>query len=211
MQLALDYQSSNLERLCLSHAPFYPFGEQDELQALNLSGYTALKHLRVAPVFLYGGDRLRLVLGEATREPGAPDVTPEDIASTGPLLRKALPSGLETLDFVFCNDQSTLERLAVSLQEVLLHKEESFPNLRQVSIHALNSTALKAKVETLTALPWHSNHVRLLVRAEEEVNYETENHEEVKWGWDQNIEWGECTHNIRGPIDTIYDSRGDSE
>ena len=209
IQLALNFQKDNLERLCLSHDHFYPFvpGIDDELTPLSFSCFSFLKHLCVAPIYLYGGERLQLGQGDGMRNSNAPPVSPEDIASTRMLLKEVLPEQLETLSLVFCNDASTLDRLLDSLREVLSYKEEQFSHLREVSIHAMNFETLNTMLEAFTVLPWKAKSVRLIVGIEAKVEYSANNYRERRWGWDEDVEWADCINNICGPVDILYDSQ----
>ena len=208
IQRALDFQAGNLERLCLSHDDYYPFvsGVDDELMPMTLSGFSILKHLRIAPVYLYGGDRLQLVDGDAVRNSSAPAVSREDLEGTRMLLKEALPEQLETLELMYCNDASTLDRLLISLDEVLSWKEEKFSSLHEVSIHAVELDTLMAKLGALKTLPWRAKSVRLIVKSEAKVDYEAKNYRERKWGWDEKVEWADGINNLRGPIEILHDT-----
>jgi hypothetical protein len=206
IQTALDCQKANLERLSLSHAEYYPIMHDsgDEIIPMSFSEFKALKQLRIAPIYLYGEESLQLQDGEATRSAAAPHVSQEDIESTRGVLVDALPRQLETLTLVHCEDPSTLDRVIVSLHDLLICKE--FSRLRGVSIYGSKLERLNEKLEALKILPWAVIGVRFIVKVKTATDYAGNKFHPKRWGWDGEVEWGQCVNDYRGLVDVIYDS-----
>lgn len=130
------------------------------------------------------------------------------------LLIETLPLNLETLDLVHCNDESTLDRLLLSLEQVLFHKAERFPSLRKVSIQTRSPKAMNTRIPSFVALPWKQNGVRFIVRQVVQSQWRTLEEDESQqgylernWGWDEDIKWTRCTQNYASRVETHYDSQ----
>ena len=206
MQTALDCQKANLERLSLSHAEYYPimYDSSDEITPMSFSEFTALKQLRIAPIYLYGQESLHLRDGEATRSAAAPPVSEEDVESTRGVFVDALPRQLETLTLVHCEDPSTLDRMIISLHDLLICKE--FARLREVSVYGSKLERLNEKLEALKMLPWAANGVRFIVKVKTATDYTGNKFHPKRWGWDGEVEWCQCANDYRGLVEVIYDS-----
>jgi hypothetical protein len=118
---------------------------------------------------LYGKESLQLQDSEATRSAAAPPVSQEDVESTRGVLVNALPRQLETLTLVHCENPSTLDRMIVSLHDLLICKK--FARMRDVSIYGSKLERLNEKSEALKILPWAVIGVRFIVKVKSATDY----------------------------------------
>ena len=126
----------------------------------------------------------------------------EELASTKMVLVDALPSQLETLGLIHCYDSSSLDRIAMSLLEVLV--EGRFPKLREVMVCGTEPGGIGERLASLGVLPWRG--VRLIVKSQPAVDYLGKEYMKRPWGWDEEVEWGECVNDYSMPVKVLYDS-----
>lgn len=172
------------------------------MRPMSFSGFKSLKHLRVAPIFVYG-EVLQLSQADGTRR-GLPP-SQEGLESTKMVMINALPTQLEILGLILCNRPSTLDRIVVSLRELLV--SESLKNLREVVIRGTEPEMLKGKLAILIALPWRGVH--LVVKNWGKPVYSKEGYYESRlWGWDEEVKWGGdlLYSDKKLPLEAVYDS-----
>jgi hypothetical protein len=177
-----------LECLELSHEDFYPYqfdNDAEEPLPVSFQGFKTLKKLKVAPVYIWGGDVLRKQ--NPNRDP-----------ANKHMLRNALPGTLEELwitrvDTVDRNTKYIANILIPALRLLVEHRE-SIPQLTQLYctfcrkgqslewLNDLHSFSLFAKNHGITV------RIRLMNDC---MDIETER----RWGWDETVEWEECIHN----------------
>jgi hypothetical protein len=191
--LRLHYHT--LENLALSHEDFYPhqFGPDsgDEPSPCDFKPFTALKRLRVAPVYIWGHD-------------GFTDPTILADRTTKEMLWQALPRNLEQLWICRADSQGTPEQeesrrfetdCLVSALHLLLDHKDDFPHLEVIRLEFMPVNWPKAE-----------DFVDLEVfcrRAESEGISMTiildglsgTEHAELNWSWDEDVEWTECFSN----------------
>lgn len=147
---------------------------------MRFSGFTALRHLRIAPVYLYGTEVLQLGEGDVVGRTGP--LSQEEIYSTRQLLANALPGQLKTLAFIRCEDPSALRRVAASMDEVL--NCGKFTRLVEVAIHTSMLEKTNDQLKACKMLPWKE--VRFIVKVEKAARYD----QGRAWGWNSDVEWG---------------------
>jgi hypothetical protein len=124
-----------LESLCLSHEDFYPFeaygGEPEKPYPCSFTPFTALKQLKVAPLYIWGNG-------------GFNDSVELSRPETKQKLWKALPKNLEELWITRAQHQKVdgqdlaiefvPDCLIPALELVVQNKEDSFPKLKELRI-----------------------------------------------------------------------------
>lgn len=176
---------------------YFPVIDEKELTPVSFLNLPSLKHLRVAPVFVYDQADLQITDdGLRFSEPPSED----ELEATKMVLVDVFPSQIETLGLIHCDDPSSLDRIIISSRE-LLARIALFRNLREVMLQGRESAILKEKLAALRSLPWGKITVRLIVKGEVDGH-----HKERFWGWDNQTEWRECENNRRRPIETLYES-----
>lgn len=187
---ALSLHASSLRRLALDHEDYYPFEshlDYDDPSPLSFAAFTALTHLRVAPVFLFGDADL-----QRAPKPGS---------SADTMLRNrlcgALPQQLENLyvthaEFVFKDEHA---HIGSAFEMLLQHKKRCSPHLRELVFEGSFDGEMMI------------HHVGRVLRAAEEkrVNaraiYLTKQYacdHERGWGWDEKVQFEKCMHNRIG-------------
>jgi hypothetical protein len=185
-----------LENLCLSHEDFYPHqfdNDDDKPYPCDFKPFTALKRLKVAPVYIWGHEGF-------TNQTSLTDRTRTE------MLWKALPENLEQLWICRAESQEPSQNandgaalrfeadcLLPALYSVLQHKED-FPKFDDLRIEfppgnwpkdeifdGLESFCRRAESSGIqtTVILTDTGHGSV----------------ERKWGWYEEIEWSECLHN----------------
>jgi hypothetical protein len=200
---SLTAHHATLENLGLSHEDFYPyqFGNEDEQPwPCSFVHFTALKRLKVAPVYIWGHE-------------GFNDQAELKRATTKEMLWKALSMTLEERWITRAQMQveiPTAEEpeavhfesacLLPALELVIQHKSEAFPNLAHLriefppeqwrdewfdSLAILCDTASAHGIQTTVILSNLCQDYRKYV--------------ERGWGWDEGVQWKECCQNQEAP------------
>ncbi|OBT71227.1 hypothetical protein VF21_09901 [Pseudogymnoascus sp. 05NY08] len=185
---AFAIHATSLRRLAIDHEdeqPFYFYAEAntgDRAEPLSFVGFTALTHLRVAPVFLFGRTPLMDFV-----EPGSPD---EDEMLNR--LRGAFPRNLKSLyvthsGYIFIGAQDGMERAF----EILLRHKECIPNLRELVFEG--PFADKESVRRVGQLITLAEEVGVDARA---VSLQENLYvKERGWGWNEEAKFEMCMHN----------------
>ncbi|OBT84756.1 hypothetical protein VE02_06316 [Pseudogymnoascus sp. 03VT05] len=188
---AFAIHATSLRRLAIDHDdeyPFYFYAEADtgdRAEPLSFVGFTALTHLRVAPVFPFGRTPLMDFI-----EPGSPN---EDEMLNR--LRGAFPQNLKSLyvthsGYMFLGAQDGMERAF----EILIRHKECIPNLRELVFEG--PFADKESVRRVGQLITLAEEVGVNARA---VSLEENSYvKERGWGWDEEARFEMCMHNSMG-------------
>jgi hypothetical protein len=199
MMQSLSQYHGTLENLALSHEDFYPyqFGNVNEKPyPCSFAQFKALKRLKVAPVYIWGHDTLteeERLKKQATKE----------------MLWKALPAGLEELWITRAQDQESgrrnehtkapfvLECLLPALEYLIRNKAEAFPKLARLRIEFPTRVWEQDWVDVLAAICARAiaADIQCTVILE---GLDRASYMERRWGWDEDVEWGECVHNVGG-------------
>ncbi|KFY73988.1 hypothetical protein V499_05936 [Pseudogymnoascus sp. VKM F-103] len=192
---AFAIHATSLRRLAIDHEdehPFYFYPEADSgdrAEPLSFVGFTALTHLRVAPVFLFG----RTVLIDYI-EPGSLE---EDQMLN--ILRMAFPPNLKSLyvahaGYMFLSAQDGMERAF----EILLRHKECIPNLHELVFEGVfeGPFADKESIRRLGQLISLAEEVGVSASA---VSLQENSYvKERGWGWDEEVSFEMCVHNRMG-------------
>ncbi|KFZ14939.1 hypothetical protein V501_02961 [Pseudogymnoascus sp. VKM F-4519 (FW-2642)] len=188
---AFAIHATSLRRLAIDHEdehPFYFYPEADSgdrAEPLSFVGFTALTHLRVAPVFLFG----RTVLMDYI-EPGSLE---EDQMLN--ILRVAFPPNLKSLyvthsGYMFLGAQDGMERAF----EILLRHKECIPSLYELVFEG--PFADKESVRRIGQLISLAEEMGVNARA---VSLEENSYvKERGWGWNEEASFEMCVNNSMG-------------
>jgi hypothetical protein len=207
----LEPHAAYLEALSLSHEDYYPYqgdegSDQENPCALSFSHFTALKKLKIAPVFVWGHDGL---FGAPNAE--GPEEQRREVPDFRAKLWRSLPPALEELWItrvrevgVFGNDGQTAPfvpmHLFPALEEVLHMKQQAFPNLKQLKLegplHMLSTSTIN--IWKFVHLAESHGVACVLVNSSEEYPYQGTS-EEASWDWKEDVEWQTCIRNQRFP------------
>lgn len=205
---SLLVHKDTLERLGLSHEDFYPYQFSDYTDssydlptACSFKPFTALKRLKVAPVYIWGHHGF--TSGQKLRD-----------ATTKGILWQALPISLEELWITRAVHQDREDKdkdsacfvpkcFIPSLQLLIQKKPEAFPRLSSLR---LEFSFLKWKDEWLDDLvslcdQAAANGMECTIILTDMFDCFTGPTVERLWGWDEDVEWepSECYHNKECP------------
>lgn len=177
-----------LENLSLSHEDYYPYQNDnngDETSPCDFSVFTALKKLKVAPVFVWGHDGF-------TRKAAL------NLPATKHMLRHNLPETLEELWITNAHHQmptedetAVFERdcLLPALNLVLQHKPEFHPNLVRLRVEFSLQEWKDEWFETLVSICERAkiSHIDCTVIVKDIKTGPVMS--EKNWGWDEDLYW----------------------
>lgn len=159
------------------------------MEPLNLVDFGSLRHLRLAPIFVYGTE-MDICGATPSELATSPESQPFPIIyyqKYQSVLRDALPENLETLDILFCDEEADGLRLPISLKGLLANRDVQFPRLREVSVHTTNPSWFERVLDVYVCLPWEEKDVRLLVKYEVGKGCDNGQRIDKGWGWDEDI------------------------
>ncbi|KFY27876.1 hypothetical protein V493_03246 [Pseudogymnoascus sp. VKM F-4281 (FW-2241)] len=188
---AFAIHAKSIRRLAINHeeySPFYryPPGEiDDRADPLSFVDFTALTHLRVVPVFLFGANN---IINEV--EPGSAD---EDVMLNR--LRRAFPRNLQSLcithaGYVFLGEQDCMEKAF----GILLRHKECVPNLRELVFEGpfREEESIRRVGQLISLAETMGVHVRAVGLPENTYTGER------GWEWDEEERFASCMHNSVG-------------
>jgi hypothetical protein len=195
---SLEPHHDTLEYLGLSHeSDFYPFDlddPDDESHPVCFTPFKALKYLKVAPVFIWGDE-------------GLEDITKTRRPENLEIFWKALPASLEDL-WLTNAEQVTRSKdgaagkfvpdcLLPALELIVQKKSEAFPNLRRLRIEFELKSWQSDFFETLAFLVKVANAdgIQITVILDDWPGSPIVEVEERNWGWNEDVQWGECFGN----------------
>jgi hypothetical protein len=199
MMQSLSQYHETLESLALSHEDFYPYqfgNDSEKPYPCSFVHFKILKRLKVAPVYIWGHDNMT-------------DDTRLKKQATKEMLWKALPAGLEELWITRAQDQESgrnnehtkatfiHECLLPALESVIQNKAEALPKLASLRIEFPAREWEHDWLNELAAFCGRAVAAEIQCTIILEAQCET-NKAERKWGWNEDVEWGECTHNREG-------------
>lgn len=196
---SLQPHHETLETLGLSHEDFYPYegtdgdGSREKPYMCSFTPFSALKKLKVAPVFIWGHDGI-------TRE------TQLNNSDTKHMLWKSLPAGLEELWITRAEPQMLREHpttlrwipecLIPALDLVVQHKDQAFKNLEHIRIE-LPLLVWKDEWFDILALFCRSatkDGIRTTVILTDMFDRWGRLTIERPWGWNEDVEWEPCQY-----------------
>jgi hypothetical protein len=196
---SLEAHHATLESLGLSHT-FYPFWyrlEGDKPYAVSFTPFTALRRLKVAPVFIWGHDGLQPASDFKRSE-------------SRDMLWKALPGNLEQLWIARAEHQHKeptgeaqqhfiADCLLPSIERLVHQKAIAFPQLKELRVEIPPRRWKPEWFESLAAVctTAEEHGIRCTVILVEEVQ-NSDDHVERRWGWDEDVVWG-WTYLNQGP------------
>lgn len=200
---SLQAHHKTLESLGLSHEDFYPHqfdNDEEEPYSCDFTPFIALKRLKVAPCYIWGHE-------------GFTDDTELSLPETKEMLWKTLPPNLEQL-WICRADPQVAQWDGADDGEPHFEYDCFLPALHLVLEHMDRYTRLKNIRIEFSPLAWPKNATYdnlaafcqsaesdgvsctiiltdMFVRTADDV-YPTN---ERRWGWDEDVEWGECYGN----------------
>lgn len=208
---SLRAHHQTLEALCLSHEEFYPHqfdNDDDKPYPCDFKPFTALRRLKVAPVYIWGHEGFtnqRNLADRATKE----------------VLWKSLPANLQQLWICRAesqakpppddNDAEVLRfehDCLLPALDLVVQNKEAFQELSEIFIELPPSNW--PKHETFDSL-------ESFCRGAQGCGIQTRiiladiisEQEERKWGWEEEVEWGECFGNQEAEKKWIHVDRVD--
>ncbi|KAH7411545.1 hypothetical protein DE146DRAFT_241312 [Phaeosphaeria sp. MPI-PUGE-AT-0046c] len=185
---SLSVHHNTLENLGLSHEDFYPYqfgNDSHRPDPCSFVPFTALKRLKVAPVYIWGHD-------------GFHDSASLGRAETRDALWQALPKNLEELWIARAQHalppsdpdiQFEPVCLLPSLARVLEHKTESFPNLSNLriefSMKQWQTEWLDALAKICERAETYGIRCTIILTHVEKRPSQVE----LNWGWNEDVEW----------------------
>ncbi|KAH6234974.1 hypothetical protein HBI40_227460 [Parastagonospora nodorum] len=193
---SLQAHHQTLEALCLSHEKFYPHqfdNDYEKPYPCDFKPFTALKRLKVAPVYIWGIEGFS---NQANLADGA----------TKEMLWKLLPASLQQLWICRAesqakpppdNDAETLrfeDDCLLPALNLVVRKKEAFPKLNEIVIEL--PPRKWPKHETFNNLESFCRGAQSLgIRTRIILSDVIGGLEERKWGWEEEVEWGDCLAN----------------
>jgi hypothetical protein len=187
---SLEPHHDTLECLALSHEDYYPYADGiAELQKpypCSFTPFTALKRLKVAPVYIWGHE-------------GFTDKARLETSRTKEMLWKALPSNLEELWITRAHQQKSDDPegkfvpdcLLPALDLVIQNKCEASPNLKHLRIELPPLVWETEWLDSLASLciAASTNGIRSTIILFDMFDRYGKLAVERQWGWDEDIEW----------------------
>ncbi|OAK96542.1 hypothetical protein IQ06DRAFT_255913 [Phaeosphaeriaceae sp. SRC1lsM3a] len=189
---SLAIHHDTLENLGLSHEDFYPYqfvGNADITTPCTFIEFTALKRLKVAPVYVWGheGFTNSASLGRAVSKE---------------VLWQALPRNLEELWITRAEHQAEDSEirfepacLLPALDCVVRHKTEAYPKLSHLRVEFPPKNWQTEWLDELASIcerarTYGIECTIILTHVERRTQWA-----ERKWGWDEDMEWGHIWQN----------------
>jgi len=208
----LEPHIAYLEALSLSHEDYYPYQgdevwDQENPCALSFSYFTALKKLKLAPVFVWGHNGLfdaPYVTGTEGRRRDIPDFRAKLWRSLPPALEELWITRVKEVGVDGIDGQTAPFvpiHLFPALEEVLHMKEQAFPNLKRLKLEGPLHMLCISKIDIAKFVRLAELHgvVCVLINSSGIYPYEGAS-EEASWGWEEDdVEWQICAYNRRFP------------
>lgn len=170
----LDMHAGTLEELSLQDCGGWDAGHwdsEDRTPMRSFSNFSALRHIQIATLFLFGEPKNRL---------------PESACLDR--LVELLPAQIESIRLIFGEGDTDLVLGAV--RNLIFHKIERFKSLSSITLELKRDITSVFKSHVAGILPLGPDNgiaITLLEHNGERV--------ERKWGFDENVEWAECEGN----------------
>jgi hypothetical protein len=187
-----------LETLSLTHDNFYIDNDDDDQTAVSFSGFSSLKRLRVAPIFVWGNPEMRQPAPEDEQE------IQKRLDRERSMLLDALPRSLEELvmvkvhdrmisDYVAKGDKNDVETyLLPALAHLTRHLSAKLPHLKRLAIVAALDWWKDSSLEAFAAFAVDACEKGLTVEAIDYPERENGLFREKPWGWNDVVMLPPC-------------------